>query len=165
MLRDGFFLRPVCIHVFSSKWCYLICWNQNLKCFHSAFVVQDMGSQHFSSSFLSQKYSQLPSDLFAHTIWMYFVCLYFQHMKIGGNFFNQILFQTCFALCLFPSVEYAQFWVFCGACVSLTTSPCCSVGLCTMRCVISALNSWASQSKACISAAKYKCSPLFWKLC
>ena len=67
------------------------------------------------------------------------------------------------AFCLFSSLEYAQFWIFGGTCASLVTSHCHSVGFCI---VVSALNSQAIQSKACISAAKYK-KPLsfFWKLC
>lgn len=53
-----------------------------------------------------------------------------------------------FAVCLFSSPEYAQFWVFGGICVSLVTSSCRSVNFCIVLCVISALNSEAVQSEA-----------------
>ena len=49
--------------------------------------------------------------------------------------------------------------------VSLTTSRCLCVSFCTAVCVVSALNFQAIPSKACISTARYKCSPFFWKLC
>ena len=39
------------------------------------------------------------------------------------------------------------------------TSRCCSVGFCIAFCVVTALNSWAVQSEASISAVKYKCLP------
>ena len=32
-------------------------------------------------------------------------------------------------------------------------------------CLVLALNSWAVESKVCISAAKYEHSPFFWKPC
>ena len=60
-------------------------------------------------------------------------------------------------VCLFSSPEYAP-------CVNLATSCCCSIRFCIALCVVLALNSWAVQSKACISAAKYDCSLFFWKL-
>ncbi len=63
---------------------------------------------------------------------------------------------------LFSSPEYAQFWVFGGTlCVSLATSRCHGLGFCVGLCVVSALNSEAVQSKACISTAKYEHSPFF----
>ena len=41
---------------------------------------------------------------------------------------------------------------------------CChSVCFCIELCVVSALNSWANQSEACISAAKSESLPFFWK--
>ena len=58
-------------------------------------------------------------------------------------------------VCLFSSLEYAQLWVLGGACLSLTTSHCHSVGICIVHCVVLALSSQAVQSKACISAAKW----------
>ena len=66
---------------------------------------------------------------------------------------------------LFSSSEYAQFWVFSGMCVCLTTSRCHSVGFCIALCVVLALNSPPIPSKACIWAAKYKHSPFFWEPC
>ena len=52
---------------------------------------------------------------------------------------------------------YAQFWVFSDVCtVSLMTSQCHSVGFCIALCVVSTQNFRVVQSKACISAAKYK---------
>ena len=39
------------------------------------------------------------------------------------------------------------------------TSGCHSVGLCNVLYVVTALNSLAIQSEACISTAKYECSP------
>ena len=50
----------------------------------------------------------------------------------------------------------AHFWVFSGTCVSLATSHCHSVSFCIALCAVSALNSQALQSEACISAAKHK---------
>ena len=44
---------------------------------------------------------------------------------------------------------------------SLATSRCRSVGFCIELCVVSALNSRAIQSEACISAAKYERSSFF----
>ena len=65
---------------------------------------------------------------------------------------------------LFSSPEYAQFWVFSGACVSLATIHCYSVGYCIVFWIL-ALNAWAVQSKACFFTAKYRLSQFFWKLC
>ena len=45
--------------------------------------------------------------------------------------------------------------------VNLMTSHCHSVGSCIALCVVSALNSWAIQSQACISAADYKVVAIF----
>ena len=66
---------------------------------------------------------------------------------------------------LFSSPEYAQFWVFCDACVSLTTFRCCRVCFCFALHVVSALGSQATRSKACISAANYELLPFFLKQC
>ena len=64
---------------------------------------------------------------------------------------------------LFSSPEYAQFWVFCDTCVSLTTFCCCRVSFCIALHVVSALGAQATQSEACISAANYELLPFFWK--
>ena len=45
--------------------------------------------------------------------------------------------------------------------VNLKTSHSCRVGCCIALCVVSALNSWAIQSQACISAADYKVVTIF----
>ena len=66
---------------------------------------------------------------------------------------------------LFSSLEYAQFGVPGGTCVSPVTSPCHSVGFCIAHGVISPLNSLAIQNEACISTAKYEHSTFFQKLC
>ena len=79
--------------------------------------------------------------------------------------YNHKSFYTCFAIHLFSSPEYAQFLVFGGTCVSLTSSHSCSFSFCVGLSVVLALNSQAIQIKACISAAKYEHSPFFWKLC
>ena len=70
-----------------------------------------------------------------------------------------------FAVHLFFSLEYAQFWGFGGACVCLTISRFCRVGFCSALCVFLALNYQAIQSKVCISAAKYEHLSFFEKLC
>ena len=68
-------------------------------------------------------------------------------------------------VCLFSSPEYAQFWVFGGSCVSLTTSHCHGVSFCVVLCVVSAQNSGAIPCNGCISAAEYEHSSFFWKPC
>ena len=65
-------------------------------------------------------------------------------------------------VCLFSSQEYPQFWGFGGTCVSRVTSHCRCVGFCIALCVVSALNSWASQSMASVSAEKCKGLPFFF---
>ena len=47
----------------------------------------------------------------------------------------------CFAVCLFSSLEYANFLVFVGTCVSLATSHCHSVGFYIALWVVSVTNS------------------------
>ena len=76
------------------------------------------------------------------------------------------IFKTCFAVSLFSNPKFAHFLVFISACASLTTSHCCSLGLCIALCVVLALNSWADQREACISVTKYDLPLHFlWKLC
>ena len=96
---------------------------------------------------------------------LFFVHLNFQTMKIRKfpPEYDHKYFFTSFAVHLFSSPEYAQFWVFGGTC--LTTCYCCSVSFCVVLSVVLALNSQEFQSKACISAAKYEHSPFFWKPC
>ena len=96
---------------------------------------------------------------------LFFVHLNFQTMKIRKfpPEYDHKYFFTSFAVHLFSSPEYAQFWVFGGTC--LTTCHCYSVSFCVVLSVVLALNSQAFQSKACISAAKYEHSPFFWKPC
>ena len=53
--------------------------------------------------------------------------------------------------------------MFCGSFVCQSRICPCTVGFCIALCVVSALNSPAIQSKACISIAKYKHWPVFWK--
>ena len=65
---------------------------------------------------------------------------------------------------LFLGSEYAQFWVF-NDMSSLMTCRCRSISFCTVLCVVSALNSWAIRSEACISTGKYKCLPFFCEPC
>ena len=66
---------------------------------------------------------------------------------------------------LVSSLEYAQFWVFGGTCVSLVTFCSHSVSSCIALCVVVALNSQAIQREACISTAKYEPLPFFRKPC
>ena len=74
------------------------------------------------------------------------------------NISTHVLWFVCFS-----SLEYAQFWGFSGTCVSLTTSRCRSFSFHIVLCVVSALNSWAIQSEAFISPAKYQYLPFFLK--
>ena len=94
-----------------------------------------------------------------------FVHLNFETMKIGKfpPEYDHKYLCTSFAVHLFSSPEYAQFWVFGGT--RLTTCHCCSVSFCVALSVVLALNSQAIQSKACVSAVKYEHSPFFWKPC
>ena len=50
-----------------------------------------------------------------------------------------------------------------GHMLNLATSPCHSVGFCIVLFLALELNSRAVSSEACISAAKYEYSEIFWK--
>ena len=78
-----------------------------------------------------------------------FVCIIFLIKKKNDCKY----FQTYFAVCLFSTPEYAQFWVWGHSCVCLATFCCCSVGFCIALSIVSALNSPATQSEHCISTA------------
>ena len=80
-------------------------------------------------------------------IWMDIVCLNFQRTKITTP-----KIKSCFVVRLLSSPEYAQFWVFGGACVSLMTSRCRCVGFCIVLCVVSILLYWDNdRNQDCIS--------------
>ena len=113
------------------------------------------------------------ADVFTHMIWVYFVCLNFEHMKIK-NIKRKKMLPWIFLDMLIVNMLYSSFvyqskicpvlgfrWDMCKS----VTSHCRSVGFCIVLCVVSTLNSLAIQSKACISTAKYKHSPFLWKLC
>ena len=105
-------------------------------------------------------FSLTVTDLFTCTIWACFVHQLCQPVKMSKKKYDQKYFQTCFAVC-FPVRNTPSSW-FSEAHVNLVTSCCRIAGFCIALCVVSALNSWAIQSKACISAPKYKRSPFYW---
>ena len=105
------------------------------------------------------------SHLFTHMIWVYFLHLNFQHMKMHSPLKERSLIFLdvfCGFVCFPIQIMCPGFG---GACVILATSHCHSVSFCIVLCVVLALNSQAIQSKACISVAKHEHSPFFWKVC
>ena len=88
-------------------------------------------------------------------IWAYFSALAFEKFnKLKAIVYISwyVLWLVCFPPQIMPSF---------GHMLSLATSPCHSVGFCIVLCIVSALNSQAIQSEACISAAEYKHLPFF----
>ena len=84
----------------------------------------------------------------------------FQHTEIIWkktviNISRHTLWFVCFPIWNVPGSGFSVTHV------NLMTSHCRSVGSCIALCVVSALNSWAIQSRACISAADYKVVAIF----
>ena len=100
-------------------------------------------------------------------IWAYFVHLHFQDTKTRRkkkkkkkkiiNISRRVLWFVCFPV---RNMLSSGFLV---ARVCLATSHCRSLGFYIAFCVVSALNSRASQSVASVSAEKYKGLPFFLK--
>ena len=87
------------------------------------------------------------ADLFTPTVWVYFVCLTYQHIKIRKKKKKIFLDMFCGSF-HFQSVIYPALGFQWCMCMSLT-SRYCSVSYCLVLCVVCALNSGAIQNEAC----------------